>query len=139
MDSALARTPNRSALRSNLWGQLENRARMCLTLGFLDRVRESARAMTELVPLGKEERFRAASILAQCASRSANDPELAPERREEEFEAYAREAVFHLNEAVRLGYRDAERIDATEAFAGLRGREDFEELLMQLGRPVAPH
>ncbi len=45
---------------------------------------------------------------------------------------HADEALATLRQAVRQGYRDAERLRRDRALAALRGRADFQELLADL-------
>jgi serine/threonine-protein kinase len=52
-------------------------------------------------------------------------------------EACAAEAVQALARAVRLGFRDAGKLERDKELAGLSGREDYRKLLEQLKRPPA--
>ena len=51
---------------------------------------------------------------------------------------YAEMAMQYLRDAVQRGFRDAEAIRKTDAFAPLRDRADYKELMEKLkGEPAA--
>jgi hypothetical protein len=79
-----------------------------------------------------EDAFSAAVVLAYCAGIVETDTRVAPAKRPEMARAYADRAMGLLKQAVGRGFCDAARLRNNAAFAPLRQRADFQELLRQL-------
>jgi tetratricopeptide (TPR) repeat protein/tRNA A-37 threonylcarbamoyl transferase component Bud32 len=93
---------------------------------------EAARDFARDVPAGRPEYPQAAGWLAQCVPLAAKDEKLPAERRQALVQAYGGQAVELLRQAVRHGYKDLDHVRQAAAFAPLRDRDDFKELV---GRP----
>jgi len=81
-----------------------------------------------------EDRYVAARLLAQCMRQAQDDVRLAPARRDELVESYARQAMELLDQAVAEGYDDAARLRTESNLEPLRSRDDFRKLLAKIER-----
>jgi hypothetical protein len=77
--------------------------------------------------------YDAARYIARCAPFAQRDPQLKPDEQQKFADEYGRLAVERLREAVRLGYRDGRHMKADADLEPLRGRQDFRDLLAELG------
>jgi serine/threonine protein kinase/Flp pilus assembly protein TadD len=80
----------------------------------------------------------AAALLAKCATLAEKDGRLAPEKRSDSAEQYARQAVDMLRQAIANGYKDTSALRQAPALAVLRSREDFQKLLAEFEGKAKP-
>jgi serine/threonine-protein kinase len=104
----------------------------------LVRLKEPAKASDAValaVPLaaGWEDDYDAAGILSRCAALAGQDTRVEPQQRRRQADAYAARAVGLLRQACKKGFKDAGRLRADGQLAPLRGRDDFRQLLAELG------
>jgi tetratricopeptide (TPR) repeat protein len=75
----------------------------------------------------------AASFLARCVTLVEQDARMPDNRRAELTSSYAERSMTALRLAVRQGYKDMATLKDGPAFASVRRRPDFQELLAELG------
>jgi tetratricopeptide (TPR) repeat protein len=118
----------REQLRFDHW-QL---AEACLRLE--DHEAASKAALSEAVfgTDGWQAHTMAATVLARCVPLCRKDNRLREPQRQERSEAYARQAVELLNQAVLQGLRDPAALKQDSSFEPLRDRTDYQDLLRRL-------
>jgi eukaryotic-like serine/threonine-protein kinase len=97
--------------------------------------RPAAQAAAELPLLAPEDcqsYYRAACLLARCASVAAKDPTIPEYKRQELCRAYADQAVQLLGQAIGKGYQDLTALRKDPDLDVLRPRADFQRLLSEL-------
>ena len=104
--------------------RLKDHAKAVNAAGRLARVRPDA----------ADDPYRAARVLGRCVELAEHDPAFSAARRTELARTYADEAMDDLREAVRRGFSSVEPLKISGAFAPLRGRPDFQQLLKELTR-----
>jgi tRNA A-37 threonylcarbamoyl transferase component Bud32 len=77
--------------------------------------------------------YDAACYIARCVPLAERDPKLIADERPKTAEEYGRLAVQQLREAVQAGYSDVRHLKADSDLDPLRQRQDFRELLVELG------
>jgi hypothetical protein len=77
--------------------------------------------------------YDAACFLARCVPLAERDPKLSAEERQKTGDEYGRLAVEQLRAAVQAGYRDVKHIQADSDLDPVRGRQDFRDLLAEMG------
>jgi serine/threonine protein kinase len=77
--------------------------------------------------------YFAAHSIARAVPIAEKDAKLAPDERRALVDEYGRLAVQQLRQAVRLGYCDVSRIKSHPDLDPLRDRQDFRDLLAELG------
>src|SRR5262249_27995170 len=80
-----------------------------------------------------EDAYRAGSALAQCVPVVEKDGGIAEEERRNLARSYADRAMVMLKDAVSKGWQDAARMEKDADLDPVRGREDFQHLLVELG------
>jgi eukaryotic-like serine/threonine-protein kinase len=78
--------------------------------------------------------YWAARVLGRCATLAEQEPALPETRRKELAQAYADQAVDYLREAIRRGFSEVRPLKTSGAFAALRDRADFQQLIKDLER-----
>ncbi len=96
---------------------------------------QAAAELPRLFPDGWEDYHRAGWFLATCAALAEKDAKLAPAQRTALAHRYADEAVVLLRQAIQKGYKDGDHLKTNQAYATLRQREDFKQLLTELTLP----
>jgi hypothetical protein len=102
----------------------------------LERHAEAVRAAREYArefpddPAGP---YDAACFIARCVPLAEQDPKLSAEERQRIGDEYGRLAVQQLRAAIQAGYRDVKHMQADSDLDPLRGRQDFRELMAELG------
>jgi hypothetical protein len=77
--------------------------------------------------------YNAACYIARCVPLAERDPKLGAEERQKTSDEYGRLAVQQLRQAIQAGYRDVKHMKADSDLDPLRPRQDFRELLAELG------
>jgi tRNA A-37 threonylcarbamoyl transferase component Bud32 len=77
--------------------------------------------------------YDAARFIARCVPLAERDPKLSAAERQKAAEEYGRLAVQQLRVAIQAGYRDLRHIKKDSDLDPLRGRQDFRDLLAELG------
>ena len=88
----------------------------------------------KVVPTRPTACIRAARVFGRCVALAEQDPALSAARRNELAQSYADQAVGNLREAVRRGFTNVGPLKTSGAFAPLRGRPDFQQLIHELAR-----
>jgi tetratricopeptide (TPR) repeat protein len=78
--------------------------------------------------------YKAASFLSRCVPLAERDSKLPEPRRKELARSYADRAMEALRQGVAKGYKDAAHIQKDKDLNPLRGRDDFQRLLAELGK-----
>jgi hypothetical protein len=97
---------------------------------------DAARAAQEYArefPDEPEVAYHAAGHIARCVPLAERDPKLSAAERQKAADEYGRLAVQQLRAAVAAGYRDVKHMQADRDLDPLRGRQDFRDLLAELG------
>jgi tetratricopeptide (TPR) repeat protein len=119
----------------------DGRAALAETLIKMGEHAAANKTIAELVndsPEPAPDRFRAAALLARCATLANEDKRLSEARRVEMASTYAGGAVELLREALKRGYRDEEWLVCDHSFDTLRTRADFREVLAMTSGSKAP-
>ena len=103
---------------------------------------EAARVVRELIAVVPPDRKiagslppeRVAAFLAKCAALVEKDEKVPEPKRKELQQEYGDEAMKQLKQAVAQGYTDAKVLKDAVDFAPLRMREDFQQMLRELGK-----
>jgi serine/threonine protein kinase/Tfp pilus assembly protein PilF len=95
----------------------------------------AAEESTRVVPKHAETYFQASRYLASCIRSAGQDKKLSQEERQKLVEAYARQTLDLLLQAVRAGFRDTAALEKETAFAPLRSREEFQQIVRELRKP----
>ncbi|HMC10902.1 MAG TPA: tetratricopeptide repeat protein, partial [Pirellulaceae bacterium] len=74
----------------------------------------------------------AARFLGRCVTLAEHDEQLTADERQLLANSYADQAVAHLREAIRRGYKNVASLKDLAALAPLRDRADFQQLLQEL-------
>jgi hypothetical protein len=125
----------RTAGDPNLRRRLDH-AGLVLALVRLERHADAVRAAREYArefPDDPAAAYDAACYIARCVPLAERDPKLSAEERQKTGDEYGRLAVEQLRAAIQAGYRDIRHIQADRDLDPLRGRQDFRELLVELG------
>jgi hypothetical protein len=77
--------------------------------------------------------YNAACFMARCVPLADRDPKLSAEGRQKTADEYARLAVQQLRAASQAGYRDVKHMKQDPDLDPLRDRQDFRDLLAELG------
>ena len=102
----------------------------------LERHADAARAAQEYAREFPDDRmvaYNAACYIACCVPLAERDPNLSADERQKTGDEYGRLAVQQLRAAVQAGYRDVQHIKKDPDLDALRHRQDFRELLAELG------
>jgi tetratricopeptide (TPR) repeat protein/tRNA A-37 threonylcarbamoyl transferase component Bud32 len=113
---------------------LFNLAELCLQQ---KRYREAAQVAEALRTLRRSTGhgdYEAARVLSRCIPLAGKDAGLPAAQRQELAADYSRRAVAYLRLAVQKGRKDAATWGSDEAFAPLRSRPDFQQLLSDAAR-----
>jgi hypothetical protein len=109
---------------------------LVVALLHLERHAEAVRAAGEYArefPDDPEAAYDAACYIAGCVPLAERDANLSAAERQKTGEEYGRLAVQQLRQAVQAGYRDVGHIKADSHLDPLRSRQDYRELLAELG------
>jgi serine/threonine-protein kinase len=93
---------------------------------------EAAAALAQATPDDPLAHVNAASLLARCAARSAQDEKVSEMDRQRLAGAYQDRAMENLRAAAGKGFRDRKRLQSDVALESLRSRADFQELVRGL-------
>jgi hypothetical protein len=107
-------------------------AGMELLLGNHESAARAAGALPEIFPDQARSYLKAAEFLARAIPLAASDTALSLESRPTIVEAYGRKAVRLLEQAVERGFGNPNLLRKAPAFAPLRARSDFRQLLETL-------
>jgi hypothetical protein len=102
----------------------------------LERHAEAVRAAREyarVFPDDPAAAYDAACYIARCVPLAERDPKLSAEERQKTGDEYGRLAVQHLRQAIQAGYRDVKHMQADSDLDRLRHRQDFREVMAELG------
>jgi tetratricopeptide (TPR) repeat protein len=127
-----AAAPKIPRYRATLTHALKGRVRLSLENGLPAEAANSALELKKLWPTNGKELYEAAKILAHAAVVAGKDSE--PANRPPDAQRYADLAVARLREAVAAGLPKDARPADYGAFAVLRERRDFQEILAALQR-----
>ncbi len=86
-----------------------------------------------VVPPDWPGRPAAAAALSHCAALAAADTKLPETKRTEVSQSYADRAMAELRRAAKGGFKDASYLKTTKDFDPLRQRDDFRDLVRQMG------
>jgi eukaryotic-like serine/threonine-protein kinase len=95
---------------------------------------EAAAALAQATPDDPLAYVNAASLLARCAARSAQDEKVSEMDRRRLAGAYQDRAMENLRAAAAKGFRDRKRLQSDVALESLRSRADFQELIRELDK-----
>jgi serine/threonine-protein kinase len=93
--------------------------------GKLAQIRPSVAADSEL----------AAKFLGRCVTLAEQDSALADDQRQTLARSYADQAIEHLQEAVRRGFKNVAALKTSAELAPLRDRSEFQQLIKELESP----
>jgi hypothetical protein len=122
--------------RDPQWRRRADHTMLLRALVDLERHAEAVRAARDYArefPDDPEVAYDAACCIARCVPLAERDPKLSAEERQETADEYGRMAAQQLREAVQAGYRDARHMQANGDLDPLRGRQDFRDLMSDLG------
>jgi tetratricopeptide (TPR) repeat protein len=97
-----------------------------------DELAKVAEEFPRILPGEPDECVRAAWYLCRCVSRVEKDDKLREDERTKLAQRYAGRAVEMLRHSISKGNKDANRLKTDSAFAPLRAREDFQQLVAEL-------
>jgi hypothetical protein len=129
--ATFARAPQVAAYRYYLSGADAVLAKIALEMGYAGEAVAAALERQKLWPGDPVQLYAAAAELARAAEVRVEDGEA-------DGEKTAALALAALREAVAAGFRDGPRLRKDPAFAGLRGRPDFEDILTGLTAGKGP-
>jgi eukaryotic-like serine/threonine-protein kinase len=129
---ALQADPKSADGLRHLQHEHETLARAALQLGDHETASRTVAALGQLKPLSASEWFGAAVLMAGCIPLVERDARLESERRSLQEQEYTRETLRLLQQSIRSGYKDRAAIEKEPAFAGLRSRKEFQDLLRSL-------
>jgi tRNA A-37 threonylcarbamoyl transferase component Bud32 len=118
------------------WRRRADHAALARALVGLERHTDAVRAAREYArafPDQSAVAYDAACYIARCVPLAKHDAKLSAEERERTGDEYGRLAVQQLREAIQAGYRDVQHIQADRDLHPLRGRRDFQDLMLELG------
>ncbi len=93
---------------------------------------QAAENLPRLYPDDGTEYWNAAGILTRCLVAAGRDSKLAQAERKKQADAYGKQAVAMLRQAVRKGYPKGGTLASDPAWAPLRDRKDFQQLVQGL-------
>jgi WD40 repeat protein/tRNA A-37 threonylcarbamoyl transferase component Bud32 len=140
---ALERLPHDLSCRRFLANHYRNLSDILLRSGDHAGSAVAALELPKLFPLTPEVEFDVGRFLARCVPLVENDSSLSAEQRSKLAQGYGDQAVHHLSEAIRKGFRARASLMNDPALNPLRSREDFQKLLAEFdqqrptGRPGA--
>jgi tRNA A-37 threonylcarbamoyl transferase component Bud32 len=136
LTTALIMVALEGTFRDPEWRRRNAHANLASTLVGIERHAEAVRAAREYArafPAQPQDAYDAACLIARCVPLAERDPQLSTEERQKTADEYGRLAVQQLRAAVQAGYRDVKHIQADRDLDPLRGRQDFRDLLAELG------
>jgi tRNA A-37 threonylcarbamoyl transferase component Bud32 len=93
----------------------------------------TAREYAQEFPDHPADAYNAACFIARCVPLAQQDPNLKPEEQQKTAEEYAGLAMQQLRAAVQAGYSNGRHMKADADLESLWGRQDFRDLLAELG------
>jgi tetratricopeptide (TPR) repeat protein len=128
---ALRSNPKDPVYREFLANHYRSLANVLVSQGEHASAVQTAAEAPRLFPARCQESIRAAEIFSQCVPLATKDAQLTEDRQRTLSEAYGKEALNWLRDAVARGCTDLDRQTQGAEFDPIRGREDFEKLLKE--------
>jgi tetratricopeptide (TPR) repeat protein len=127
--SALQTNPVSPGYRTALQNQYQDLAETMIRQKDHAEAVKAVTALAELSPDRAGEWYAAARLMARCVPLALADPKLEPAQRQAAAAQDAERAVQLLANAIARGYKNLDHLQNDSAFAPLREREDYRQLL----------
>jgi tetratricopeptide (TPR) repeat protein/tRNA A-37 threonylcarbamoyl transferase component Bud32 len=131
---ALRLGPGTPAYLEGLRNGYSELADILLKLGDHHAAAQAATELPALLPDRGRGDYDAARLLSRCVPLAENDPQLSAAQRAELATGYTSRAIQSLRQAIQKGQPDVAALGKDPAFAALRSRSDFQQLLSDAAR-----